>query len=151
MIYQPVLRWGNNGEFGGSHWVVASWYADGQNGLAFHSPPVQVDVGQRLVGIMTLTSQSGSKFSYHCQFQGIAKTSLDIADQPELTWLVETLEAYKVTRCSNYPSADSTIFYEIEVETGNTKPNLDWTEKDVVTDCGQKTIVVSNNNGNGQV
>ena len=106
MIFQPVLQWGNNGKFGGPYWVVASWYADGKLGQAFHSPPVPVDVGKNLVGIITVTGRIGGKFSYESHFQGIPGSVLDIVDQPELVWLVETLEAYNVSRCSDYPNTD---------------------------------------------
>ena len=78
MIYQPVLQWGSSAAGGGNNWAVASWYVDGQGGPGFHSPLVPVNTGDVLVGIMTLTGQSGANFSYNCQFQGIP--SGDLAD-----------------------------------------------------------------------
>ena len=58
MIYQPVLQWGSSGAGGGDNWAVASWYADGQGGPAFHTDLVSVNPGDVLVGVMTLTGQS---------------------------------------------------------------------------------------------
>jgi len=151
MIYQPVLQWGSNGAFGGNYWCVASWYADGQTGQATHSTPVQVNPGQVLVGIMTLTGQAGTQFSYNCQFQGIANTSLPISNQQELTWCAETLEAYNLTQCSDYPNADLTAFRSIAIQTGAVTPAVVWTPQTDHADCGQHTIVVSNANPGGEV
>jgi len=85
MIYQPVLQWGVSAAGGGNYWAVACWYADGQGGQVFHSDLVRVNTDDLLTGIMTLTGQSGSNFSYDCSFQGIA-TSLPIQNIPELTY-----------------------------------------------------------------
>src|SRR5208282_5843685 len=103
MIYQPVLQWGVSAAGGGNYWAVASWYADGQSGHAFHSSLVQVSPGRVLTGIMTETAQSASGFSYNCQFSGIPNTSLPIQNVQQLTWCVETLECYGLQQCSNYP------------------------------------------------
>jgi hypothetical protein len=151
MIYQPVLQWGSSAAGGGNFWAVASWYADGQNGPASYSSLVRVNPGRTLVGVMTLTAQNGGLFNYHCEFQGVANTGLDIINQQELTFLIETLEAYGITRCSDYPNTDSTLFSAIEVETGTTKPVLNWAASNSVTDCGQKALVISDAEGTGQV
>jgi hypothetical protein len=152
MIYQPVLQWGNNNLFGGNYWVVASWYADGQGGQAFHSQPVQVNVGDVLVGIMTLTGQSPAGCSYSCEFQGIANTGLPIQNVEELTWCVQTLECYSLTKCSDYPAADKTQMMAIRVETGSTQPAVIWAVTDSVTDCGQHTLIFDNDSsGSGEV
>lgn len=151
MIYQPVLQWGNNGAFGGNYWCVASWYADGQNGVAFHSQPVQVSPGQTLTGIMSLTGESGSAFSYDCSFAGIANSLLPITNVEELTWCAQTLEAYNLTKCSDYPNADDTAMASIDIQTGSVRPTLAWTGKTAVSDCGQHTVVASNANPGGAV
>ncbi len=103
MIYQPVLQWGPSADGGGSYWAVASWYVDGQGGQAFKTPLVRVNPGDVLVGVITLNGQSASGFSYSCEFEGIANTSLPIQNVEELTWCIETLEAYGVMACSDYP------------------------------------------------
>jgi hypothetical protein len=152
MIYQPVLQWGSNGAFGGNYWCVASWYADGQGGQAFHSPPVNVNVGDTLVGVMTLTGQSPQGFSYDCIFQGIAGSDLTITNVQELTWCAETLEAYGITRCSDYPNTSKTAMRAIEIETGSSHPTINWTVSNDVTDCGQHTLLFDEDaTGHGEI
>lgn len=151
MIYQPVLQWGNNNAFGGNYWLVASWYADGQGGPAFHSSTVQVNPGDVLVGVMTQTGHTGTQFSYNCEFEGIANTGLPVQNIDELTWAIETLEAYKMTKCSDYPNASRTQFTSINIQTGPVNPALAWTPQNRVTDCGQHCVVVSNANPGGEV
>ncbi|MGA7205689.1 MAG: hypothetical protein WBX27_13770 [Specibacter sp.] len=151
MIYQPVLQWGGSAAGGGAYWSVASWYADGQGGQAFHTTLVRVNPGQVLVGVMTLTGHSGTQFSYNCEFQGIANTSLPISNVDELTWNIETLEAYGVQQCSDYPDANFTAFSNIDLQTSNGRPALTWSPTAPVTDCGQSALVVSNANPGGAV
>ena len=151
MIYQPVLQWGPSGAGGGSYWAVASWYVDGQGGAAFYSTPVRVNPGDVLVGVMTLTGQSPAGFSYNCEFQGIANTGLPIQNVQELTFCIETLEAYAVTQCSDYPNTTVTSFTGISIQTGATSPALTWNANNSVTDCGQHAVVVSDANPGGQV
>jgi hypothetical protein len=151
MIYQPVLQWGPSAAGGGSFWSVASWYVDGQGGVAFFTDPVQVNAGANLVGVMTLTGQSGQAFSYSCRFQGIDDTTLTIQDVEELTWCIETLEAYDVDQCLDYPATVTTALRSIEIQTGSTHPALTWSPATPVTDCGQHVRVVSNANPAGEV
>jgi len=152
MIYQPVLQWGPSGAGGGNNWSVASWYADGQTGQSFYSSLVNVNVGDLLVGVMTLTGQSAAGFSYNCEFQGIANTGLPIQNIQELTWCIETLEAYSITKCSDYPATDKTAMAAIDLRTGNTNPPVVWTVSDAVTDCGQHTLRFDDDAlGNGEV
>ena len=152
MIYQPVLQWGSNGAFGGNNWCVASWYADGQGGQAFHSTPVNVNVGDTLVGIMTLTGQSSQGLSYDCVFQGIPNSNLTITNVEELTWCVETLECYSITKCSDYPNTNKTAMRAIEIKTGTTHPSITWSVSNIVTDCGQHTLVFDEDaTGHGEV
>ncbi|HVB63605.1 MAG TPA: hypothetical protein VNE17_02665, partial [Nitrolancea sp.] len=150
-IYQPVLQWGVGGAGGGNYWAIASWYVDGPGGAAFHSNLIQVNSGDVLVGVMTLTGQSGGKFSYNCQFQGIANSGYAINNISELVWCNETLEAYRITQCSDYPHTDLTSFRNINIQTGSTTPAVTWTPTDQVTDCGQHAVVVSNSSTAGEV
>jgi hypothetical protein len=151
MIYQPVLQWGRSAAGGGSYWSVASWYADGQGGQAFHTTLQQVNPGQVLVGVMTQTGQSGSQFSYNCEFVGIANTGLPITNVQELTWNIETLEAYACQQCSDYPNANFTAFFNIDFQTSAGRPAITWSAVNAVTDCGQSARVVSNANAGGEV
>jgi hypothetical protein len=156
MIYQPVLQWGPSAAGGGNRWSVASWYADGQGGVAFHSNLVDVNPGDILVGVMTLTRQNntptGTTFDYNCFFQGINGTALTIQNVQELTWCIETLEAYNIQRCSDYPAINKTAMASINLQTGATSPNVVWTVTDGVTDCGQHTLIFDEGiTSNGEV
>ncbi|MDQ4504551.1 tectonin domain-containing protein [Sinomonas sp. ASV322] len=151
MIYQPVLQWGPSPAGGGSSWNVASWYADGQGGPAFHSSLAPVSSGQVITGVITLTGQSGASFSYNCEFIGIANTSLPITNVQELTWSVETLEAYGLQQCSDYPAAMFTSMWGIDLSTTAGRPAITWSPVNAVTDCGQSAHVVSNANPGGAV
>jgi hypothetical protein len=151
MIYQPVLQWGVSAAGGGNYWTVASWYVDGQGGLALHSNLVQVNPGDTLVGVMTLTGQSGGHFSYNCVFKGIANASLPIANVDQLTWFVETLECYGITKASDYPDVALTEMRDIRIATGSTNPAMTWGVNNMVTDCGQHTVIQSNSSTAGIV
>jgi hypothetical protein len=69
---------------------VATWYADGQKGAAFHSPPVTVSVGDILTGVITLTDQSAIGFNYSGFFQDIANSGFDLVNVPELLQAVRS-------------------------------------------------------------
>jgi hypothetical protein len=149
-ILQPVLQWGPSAGGGGQFWAISSWYVT-SGGHAYHTDPIQVNAGDTLIGVMTLTGQSGTLFNYDCEFQGIAATKLTIQDIAELLWCNETLEAYTVNQCSDYPASNSTALRGIGIQTGNTTPPLIWTPVNMVTDCGQHCTVVSNSATNGEV
>jgi hypothetical protein len=151
MIYQPVLQWGPSAAGGGSYWAVASWYVDGQGGPAFHSNLVRVNSGDVLTGVMHLTGQSGTQFSYGCEFTGIANTSLPINNVQELTWNIETLEAYGIQQCSDYPNTNFTAFTGIDLQTTAGHPAITWSANNAVTDCGQSARIASNANPGGEV
>lgn len=91
----------------------------------FHSDLARVNPGNLLTGIMTLTGQSGSNFSYDCTFQGIA-ISLPIQNVPELTWCAETLEAYGIKGAADYPDTFRTPMKAINIRTGATIPAVTW-------------------------
>jgi len=149
-ILQPVLQWGPSQAGGGPFWSVASWYVMG-NGQAFFTPPVAVNSGDVLVGVMTLTGQANGLFSYQSEFQGIPETALPVQNVAELAWCNETLEAYHITACSDYPSTDLTPMQSIDLRTGNTTPAVHWTPQDRVTDCGQHTVVAIDSAAGGEV
>lgn len=151
MIYQPVLQFGPSAAGGGNFWAVASWYVDGQGGIANHSTLVRVNPGDVLVGIMRLTGSGPNGFDYDCVFEGIPNSDLQVQNIPQLTWACETLEAYNITTCSDYPATEETMFRGISIQTGGIRPSLAWTPVNAVTDCGQKCIVVSNSATNGEV
>ena len=143
MIYQPVLQWGPSAAGGGERWSVASWYADGQDGTSFYSSLVDVNAGDVITGVMTLTGQSAAGFGYDCQFTAIAGTDLTIQDVEELTWCIETLEAYAVSAASDYPETAFTAMSGIGIDTGASHPAFTWSITNMVTDTGQHTLAVN--------
>jgi hypothetical protein len=82
-ILQPVLQWGVSSDGGGAFWAVASWFVD-SSGNAFKTSLVKVNVGDTLTGVMTLTGQSGSNFSYRCEFAGLDGTALQVMNINQL-------------------------------------------------------------------
>ena len=147
-ILQPVLQWGFSQAGGGPFWAAANWYVT-SGGQAFYTPVVGVNPGDALTGVMTLTGQSGSGFSYDSQFVGIG-TTLSIQNIAELLWANETLEAYGLTQCSDYPPG-GVAFTDIGIQTTAGAPGLNWTTQNLVTDCGQNAVVASNANPGGEV
>lgn len=154
MIYQPVLQWGPSPAGGGSRWMVASWYVDGEGGPAFHSPLCEVEAGDVLAGFMTLTGRSAGGMAYRCEFKGLPDSNLAIQDVPELTWCCQTLEAYEVTKLTDYPDTGLTAFRAIDLRVGvgpSAEPALAWTAVDAESDVGQHTVIVSNANPGGEI
>jgi hypothetical protein len=149
-IVQPVLQWGAAAPGGGNYWAVASWYVD-PNGNAYYSSLVPVQEGDVLVGRISLTNQSEGSFSYQSEFVGIAGTALPVLNAMELTSATETLEAYQVSGCSDYPASPSTPMASIDLRTNGSPAPLVWVATNQVMDCGQKTTIVSNANPGGQV
>ena len=154
MILQPVLQWGDNGAFGGDHWCVASWFADGQGGAASYSSPVTVNVGDTLVGRMTRVGALGGQPGplWTCEFVGIADSKLSIFTLDELLDCVQTLECYSISRASDYPSSTDTRMRAIAItDADGTAPALGWSAVDKVTDCGQHTVIVNDSPTKGEV
>jgi hypothetical protein len=149
-ILQPVLQWGPSAAGGGSYWAIASWYVT-SGGQAFHTNLIEIGAGSNLTGVMTLTGRSGGLFNYMSEFQGIGGTSLPVQGIAELLWCNETLEAYSVNQCSDYPATNMTALTAIDLQTGSVTPGLNWTPVNTVQDCGQHTVVVSNSATNGEV
>ncbi len=115
-ILQPVLQWGPSQAGGGNFWSVACWFVDA-SGNAFYHDPVQVNEGDTLVGVMSLTGQSGGSFSYNCFFQGIDGTELVVNNISQLVVATETLECYGIQQCSDYPNTSFTAMVGIDIKT----------------------------------
>lgn len=149
-ILQPVLQWGISAAGGGTYWAVASWYVT-SSGHAFHSNLVRVNTGAKLVGIMTQTGVSGANHNYESTFQGIAHTTLPVANIAPLHWANETLEAYSMANCADFPNIADTPMSSIEIRIGAAHPKLHWMVVDAIKNCGQHTVVGSNVNPGGDV
>jgi hypothetical protein len=141
-ILQPVLQWGVSPDGGGGNWAVASWFVDA-GGNAFKSPLVNVSAGDTLTGLMTLTGQSPSGFSYRCEFAGLSGTSLTVNNVSELVMPVETLECYAIQGCGDYPSSRFTAMGSISLRSTTGVISAPFVPVNVVTDCGQHCVVDS--------
>ena len=154
-IFQPVLQWGYSGAGGGDYWAVASWYADGLTGPAFHTDAVRVEVGDTLVGSIFASSDPLAPAPWYlegtCSFDGINRTSLVIHNIPPFNSAIVDLEAYGITKCSDYPGADKIHFWNIALEVGGGNGGLSWKAVDQVTDCGQHAEIDKNSMSHGEV
>jgi hypothetical protein len=149
-ILQPVLQWGVSAAGGGSYWAVANWYVT-SGGQAFYSTLVQVNAGATLVGVMTQTSVASGLFTYNSTFQGIPNTTLSSPPIAALHWANETLECYGLNQCSDLPATAATAMTGINILIGTAHPSLVWTPVNAITNCGQHTVVPSNQNPGGEV
>jgi hypothetical protein len=95
------------------------------------------------------TFTSGPRFSYNCEFKGIANSSLAIQNVQELTAASETLECYGITKCSDYPNTSKTAMTHTGITAGNSKGF--WIVSDSVTACGQQIVVVKGTPTDGEV
>lgn len=157
-ILQPVLQWGSSPAGGGNNWSITNWYVDGQDGVALHGTLVQVNPGDVVEGIMTLTGQTGTDFDYLSSFTGHSTADLTIMNIDELTWANETLECYDFKEFTDYPDAPLTAFHDIEIRlrTSTTpfteeQATINWQAQNNVTDNGQHCLIVSNDSPGGEV
>ena len=155
-ILQPVLQWGPSAAGGGNYWAITNWYADGQGGAATFKPLIRVNPGDVLQGVMTCTGQSGSGYSYKSSFVGHPTADVTVTNVDQLTWAYETLEAYSLTTCTDYPNTQSTSMSAIEIKTGppgtsGTDAAISWFASNAFTDCGQSCTIVSNASPGGAV
>jgi len=149
-ILHPVLQWGKSWAGGGNYWSVTSWLVL-DNGLMFYTPAIQVNIGDTLVGAMTLTGQSGNLYNYSAEFEGIVGTSLPAQNFPMLRQCFITLGVQDLYSCSNYPDTSHTAFQHIDIQTGGTTPALNWTPETQMATRGEHAIVVSNSATDGEV
>jgi hypothetical protein len=140
-----------SGAGGGNYWSVASWYVDSSN-HAFCTPAIPVNVGDRLTGLITLAVQADGSFNYTSQFAGVNGTSLVAQGLSSLVQATETLEAYGLTRASDYPDAAQTAMTDINLRIATNPAVLNW-NSDVMTNpaYGEHSAVVSNANPGGEV
>jgi hypothetical protein len=157
-LLQPVLQWGPSETsdyvwHGGNYWSTACWFINGNLGSA--SSFVTVSSGDTLVGevIMYPDHPDGGPMEYSCRVyrRGVILTSMVLLGSNELYKALETLEAFSMQQCSDYPQSVGTTFGRITIRTTSGTPALSWTPVDSVTDCGQYASIGSNANPGGEV
>jgi hypothetical protein len=149
-ILQPVLQWGVSHIGGGPYWTIASWFVI-RDGDAFHSDLVRVNEGDSLEGTIRLVGRANNAFEYVVEFTGIATTRLSVSSGDELMWCNETLEAYSIGDCADYPATNFETFGQINLKNADGVPSVSWTGVCPVADCGQRVVVPSNSGANGQI
>jgi hypothetical protein len=160
-ILQPVLQWGDNGDFGGDYWCIANWFVN-SGSFAGHGNSIQVNAGDVLQGIMTLTNHSGGNFSYLSSFDGHSDADFTVTDFPdELTWANEALERYwsGLSDPTDYPDASLTAFHDVEIKLRtqetpviiDSEATINWDEENRHTSNGEKCLVVSDDSPGGDV
>jgi hypothetical protein len=150
-ILQPILQWDASSDGGGGvKWAVASMFAE-RNGNVHHTPFVNVRPGDVLTGVMRMTGRNGSEFNYSSEFAGIPGTLLNVKGANQLVMPVETLECYSMSSCADYPAAPQTSMRAIDVRTASGSIGLGFSVENLITDCGQHAVVMSNAAAAGQV
>jgi Secretion system C-terminal sorting domain len=152
-ILQPVLQWGKSPAGGGNYWSITNWYVWGSNSSHyFYGSLIQVSPGTELHGLIKLTSDSSNTFNYNSSFTGYALGSdLQVNNAPPLNWACETLEAYGITKFTDYSSDEKIKMSEIQIRVGNTYPSLTWNPINIPTEYGRHVYVVSNSSVSGEV
>lgn len=75
---------------------------------------------------MTGGKTGGTSFDYVSSFSGISGTTIVATSAAQFTWaFAATLEAYNVTKKSDYP-AGQTSFYKINLKTLGATPSVRW-------------------------
>jgi hypothetical protein len=153
VILQPVLQWGRDtldGVSTADGWYICCWYVFNNNMSQAVSPKaVRVEPGTLLTGGIDLISRptpANPSYKYNCVFYEsppdpndptvgsvIDGTWLTIPNSqtpaviPELTWCVQTLEAYLppdasghrppgiLKTCGDYPNSKSTRMHSISI------------------------------------
>jgi hypothetical protein len=153
-ILQPVLQWGISAAGGGNYWAITNWYVwdSGDSSQYFHGSLIKVISGTRLQGVMKLTSDSSNTFSYNSSFEGYSSGSeLQVNNVPQLNWASEALEAYGITKTTDYPSDEKVKMSEIQIKVNDIFPSIMWTPMNVVTEYGRHINIVSNSSAGGEV
>ena len=149
-LLQPVLQWGTSQAGGGPFWSISNWYID-PSGHVCHSDSLPVLPGEVLTGIISLGQEIGGLFSYVVSFAGYPGLDLSVQGIEELVCAAETLEAYQIGVCADYPAATSTAMSNIAIAAGGVAPPLTWSIQNNSTTCDEHTIVDSSANPGGQI
>ena len=112
---------------------------------------VEVQPGTVLTGVMRMLSLHATWSFWVCEFVGFPDTALSVNVTGQLVMPVQTLEAYTVQECRDYPATSMTSMRAIGVNTATAALATSFSAVDGVNDCGQHAIVVSNAAGSGQV
>jgi len=149
-ILQPVMAWREPS--GSNYWSVFGMFAGtSASQPVIHTDAYRVDPGTDITGVITLTGISGSLIYYRCEFLGIPGTILDVV-LPAPFEVLEELECYDITACTDYPGTDRTKMRSIVVTTQASTPStLAWRTSVYTGDCSQNIAVVDNSATSGEI
>lgn len=105
-ILQPVIQYGNNGEFGGSYWTMSSWRCDNGSNCT-HSTPITVYPGDSLIGTVVASSCLNGVCTWTVtisnQTRSTTSTRSFIDNDDYYVAVGGAIEIYNLTSCSQYP------------------------------------------------
>jgi hypothetical protein len=119
-IMQPVLQYGPSHAGGGNYWTMASWLVGSS---VYVSSLTAVHAGDQLVGTTDETSVASGKLEYLIDAYDAtsgADSNLTVHSKGiQWGWAFEgVLEAYNLTKCSDFPASGKTRFYDTTVAHG---------------------------------
>ncbi len=147
-ILQPVLQWGGSAAGGGNYWAITNWYVGSS---AFYGALVNVSTGTALQGIIQQIGTAGKLHSYTSSFVGYPTTDIEIDNAPQLWWSAETLEAYSISKNSDYPADKDVKMSGIEILKGTSEASITWEAVKDFTKGPQNTTIVNNASPGGEV
>lgn len=119
-IMQPVLQYGSSYAGGGNYWTMASWLVGSSVYVSTLTP---VHAGDLLVGTTDETNVASGKLTYLVDAWDStsgADSNLTVHSKGiQWGWAFEgVLEAYNVTKCTEFPASGKTRFYNTTVAHG---------------------------------
>jgi len=124
-ILQPVLQYGRSAAGGGDYWAAASWFCC-PKGWTNHSPLINVNAGDSILGTMSATCSGAScNWSIVTADQSTGASTILAADAvvtPFVWNFGGVLEVYGVTACNQYPVSATTTFSNIVLKDRNGHP-----------------------------
>jgi hypothetical protein len=142
-ILQPVLQWRSPQLGAEAGWSIASWYVE-PTGVALHTASIAVQPGEPLTALITV--QGPGRRTFSCEFDGKSGTRLVVPDLPDLTWFAMALEAYGVSRRTDYPDTRQTRFTSVTLQFAASAPRVAWRPAKRTNAFGE-TMTVTENSG----
>jgi len=137
-ILQPVLTWGN----GHSKWNMASWNCC-PNGETWTSSFIEnIPAGSTLNGLIDISSNAENWTVSSVFGNQVVNLTVPANDQgtKNFTWLDATLETYRVTQCSEFPTSPFVFSNMVATLIDGTPLTPSWNPTGP-TECGGSLVV----------
>ena len=113
-IVQPVLSWGNNGNYGGPYWSLSSWYVGPS--AAYYSPPLPAYAGDTIFGVISILTHNEYQITTTDVTQGGYYTYLNTYFYTPMTVVSGgAMEVANVYLCTSYPTSTPIKFYDLSI------------------------------------